>query len=85
MTTRNTNTGPLLPISDPEEILRTARQRARLDALAASNNAAIAQTLSSDHPNYDPNFPAPSTKQSMNPTSSSTGYQPEDAEQELSL
>ncbi|OAV96734.1 hypothetical protein PTTG_12500 [Puccinia triticina 1-1 BBBD Race 1] len=42
MTTRNNNSDPLFPITDPEEILRTARRRARLDALAAANRLALA-------------------------------------------
>ncbi|OAV95349.1 hypothetical protein PTTG_26651 [Puccinia triticina 1-1 BBBD Race 1] len=38
MTTRNSNNEPLLPITDPEEILRTACRRARLDAALAATN-----------------------------------------------
>ncbi|OAV93339.1 hypothetical protein PTTG_10822, partial [Puccinia triticina 1-1 BBBD Race 1] len=99
MTTRNSNSGPLLPISDPEEILRAARRRARLDALAASNNAAIAQALleieqapsnsrpetPSDHPNYDPTVPDPPTERTMNPGSNPAVNQPEEVEEDLSI
>ncbi|OAV99502.1 hypothetical protein PTTG_25396 [Puccinia triticina 1-1 BBBD Race 1] len=99
MTTRNSNSGPLLPISDPEEILRAARRRARLDALAASNNAAIAQALleieqapsnsrpetPSDHPNYDPTVPDPPTERTINPGSNPAVNQPEEVEEDLSI
>ncbi|OAV89839.1 hypothetical protein PTTG_12765 [Puccinia triticina 1-1 BBBD Race 1] len=42
MTTRNNQSVPLFPFTNPEEILRTARRRARLDALAAANRLAEA-------------------------------------------
>ncbi|OAV87787.1 hypothetical protein PTTG_10879, partial [Puccinia triticina 1-1 BBBD Race 1] len=59
MSTRKSNKDPLYPITDPEEILRAARRRARLDATLAT--ATLIAVPSPSPPPPRATAPSPST------------------------
>ncbi|OAV85835.1 hypothetical protein PTTG_30239, partial [Puccinia triticina 1-1 BBBD Race 1] len=67
MSTRNSNVDPLFPITDPEEILRVARRRARLATLAAANSAALARSVLSPPIPEDQSDQPPSSVASQSP------------------